>query len=131
MDSDDNDGDEGTGDDLVDETWNKVPDSAIIRQTVYGPVTSPYTISELGNMGGSVFSDKIKTLNPGTWLNDEVLDFLFGLILQSEKSLRKQDPSRKSIFIFKTSFMLNLLGGGLPDDGGGRIIFSNVKKVYW
>ena len=126
MDSDDNDGDEGTGDDSVVDTWDKLPDSVIIRRTIYGPDTSPYTIATLGNMGGSIFSDKIKTLNPGTWLNDEVLDFLFGLILQSEKSLRKQNPTRKSFFIFKTSFMFNLLDGGMPDDCG-MITFSKVK----
>ena len=86
---------------MVGDTWNRLPDLVIICQTVYSPDTSSYIIAIVGNMSRSIYNDKIKILNPGEWLNDEVLDYIMGLMLQREKYLQDQNPDQESFFIFK------------------------------
>ena len=79
---------------MVGDTWDKLPNLVIICKTVYGHDTSPYIISRVGNMSKLRYNNKIKTLDPGEWLNDEVLDFIIGLMLQCEKSLCDQNPDQ-------------------------------------
>ena len=92
--------------------WVNLPDSEIICQTVYGPDTGPYQLAAVGNMRGTIFNDKIKTLNPGVWLNDEVVNFMIGLMLQDEEESRPRNPKQKSYFIFTSQFMAQLLNRG-------------------
>ena len=49
--------------------WNNLTDSEIIRRTVYGPDVPSYELAVVGNGRGSIYNDKIKTLNLGIWLN--------------------------------------------------------------
>lgn len=69
---------EGVGNNMVpgNVDWDKLPDLAIICQTICGPNTCLYQIAEIGNMGGSIYNDKVKTFNPGVLLNDEVVNFI-------------------------------------------------------
>ena len=63
--------------------WNKLTDSEIIRRTVYGPDVRSYDFAVVGGNGRrSIYNNKIKTLNPGIWLNDEVVDFMNGLLMR-------------------------------------------------
>ena len=76
---------------MVVDALDNLPDSEIIRQIIYEPIKSLYAIATLGNMTGSIFDDKIKTLNPGEWLNDEVVNFIIRLMLQGETCLCEQN----------------------------------------
>ena len=40
--------------------WDNLPDSQIIRRTVYGPDADPYKLATVGNGRGTIFNDKIK-----------------------------------------------------------------------
>ena len=71
-----------------------------------------------------------KTLNPGEWLNDKVVNFIIGLMLQGEGTLREQNPDWESCFIFKSTFMSQLLNEGSPDNNG-TYKYSNVIKYTY
>ena len=77
-------------------------------------------------MSGTIFNDKIKTLNPGVWLNDKVVNFMIELMLQDEEALRWWNPDRESYFIFTSLFMAQLLNRG-PIGTDGEYTYANVK----
>ena len=74
------------------------------------------------------FNDKIKTLNPGIWLNDEVVDFMNGLLMQKFRdACLRQEPDQGSYFIFPSQFM----NRSLNKEGkvrNGMYTFDNVKR---
>ena len=65
-------------------------------------------------------------MNPGVWLNDEIVNFMIGLMLQDEEALRLQNPKQKSYFIFTSQFMAQLLNRG-SNDMDGEYTYAKVK----
>ena len=108
--------------------WKKRTDSEIICGTVYGPDVCSYELAKVGGSGhGCIFYDKIKTLNSGIWLNDEVVDFMNGLLMRNLRdTCLLQEPDQGSYFIFPTQFMNRLMNkeGEVRD---GLYTFENVR----
>ena len=105
--------------------WDNLLDSDIIRQTVYGPNTGSYPLAAVGNMGGTIFNDNIKTSNSGVWLNEDVVNFMIGLMLQDKETLRQQNPNQGSYFIFNSQFMAQLSNRELSGIDG-MYTYANV-----
>ena len=106
----------------------QLPDSELIRQTVYGPDVTPFPLAYVGNALGTIWSNKIKTLTPGIWLMDEVMDFINGLLnLKCAEACLLQDPDQQSYFIFPSQFMNQLLNK-FGEVGGGEYTFENVVR---
>ena len=109
----------------------RLPDSELIRQTVYGPDVTPFPLAYVGNALGTIFSNKIKTLTPGIWLMDEVVDFINGLLnLKCTEACLLQDADQQSYFVFPSKFMAHLLNKG-GDVGGGEYTFENVVRYTY
>ena len=65
---------------------------------------------------------KIRCMQPGTWLNDEIINFYIQMILQRDKALCNKFPERRKSQAFNSFFMDKLI----VDSGGYN--FNNVKK---
>ena len=73
--------------------WNNLTDSEIIHRTVYGPDIPSYELAVVGNGRGSIYNNKIKTLNLSIWFNNKVVDFMNGLLMQKFiESCLRQEP---------------------------------------
>lgn len=64
----------------------------------------------------------IQCLKPGTWLNDEVINFYMCMLQERDEALCKQFPNRRSSHFYNSFFISKLL------DADGRYNYNNVKR---
>ncbi len=72
-------------------------------------------------IGGNIYRKDIKTLKPGEWLNDEVINKYMELLKERDTLLCSKFPTRKASHFFNIHF-LTLLGTG------DKYSFKNVEK---
>ena len=77
----------------------------------------------------SVQRGSIQTLQPGSWLNDEVIHYFYEMLKKRDEEMCKQDPSRKRSHFFKSFFMTKLLNEGNSNPAlDGKYDYGNVKR---
>ena len=90
------------------------PLTDVQQQQVLAALCPPYNDDILVfKFGIPVTRQKAKCLNPGLWLNDEVINFQMQLLQDYDKRLCANIPSRKQSHFFYHSFMNKLLPRGL------------------
>ena len=105
----------------------QLPALELIRRTLYGPFVTEFQLTHIGNLG-SILSNNIKSLIPGTWLKGKVLDFIGGLLnFKCTEDGLLQDPKQQSYFIYPFQFRTALLNKG-DKFRDGKYTYENVIK---
>lgn len=70
----------------------------------------------------SIQRGSIRKLQPGQWLNDEVIHFYLTLLAHRDADLTQKDPARKRTHFFKSFFITKLL------DDDREYSYKNVRR---
>ena len=81
----------------VDNVFNRIDDEGLVNFKYNIPITVSH----------------FKKLMPDTWLNDEIINFYFGMLQERNNNLRARFPHTKRLLFFNTFFMTKLLGDDL------------------
>lgn len=102
-------------------------ETEIVREAMYG-IGNPQEI--LAKEGpDTVQRQNLQTLQPGQWLNDEVIHHFYLMLAKRDEDMCKQDPSRKRSHFFKSFFMTKLLNEGHANPSmEGQYEYRNVKR---
>ena len=96
-------------------------EAAIVRDAIYG-IGRPDEILATSETD-SVQRQSLHKLQPGVWLNDEVIHYFLLMLARRDAELAaKQQPGRKRCHFFKSFFITKLL-----DEAGGYN-YKNVKR---
>lgn len=95
----------------------------VVHNAMYGNGPSTEILAKVGP--NSVQRQSMHRLQPGEWLNDEVINAFHVLLDQRDGELCKLDPDRKRNHWFKTLFMTKLLNEGSSND---KYEYKNVKR---
>jgi hypothetical protein len=75
----------------------------------------------------SVQQQSMWTLQPGQWVNDEVIHYFLLMLAKRDEELCRNDPSRKRCHFFKSFFMTKVLNEGHATMDG-QYEYRNVKR---
>lgn len=100
--------------DLTDE------EAEIVRDAIYG-IGRPDEILATSDTD-SVQRQSLHKLQPGVWLNDEVIHYFLLMLARRDAELAAKQPGRKRCHFFKSFFITKLL-----DEAGGYN-YKNVKR---
>ena len=97
----------------------------IVRNAMFGIGPEHEVIAQVGT--DSVQRGSIQRLQPGEWLNDEVIHYFYVMLALRDAEMCAQDSSRKRCHFFKSFFMTKMLneGHGTMD---GQYQYSNVRQ---
>ncbi|KAL3913872.1 MAG: hypothetical protein SGARI_000432, partial [Bacillariaceae sp.] len=98
-----------------------------IREAMFGYGPENEIIAQDGNGADNVLRRSMQTLQPGQWLNDEVIHYFYLMLAKRDAELCKLDPSRKRSHFFKSFFMTKLLNEG-DATRDGEYEYKNVKR---
>ncbi|KAG7356284.1 Ulp1 protease family protein [Nitzschia inconspicua] len=97
----------------------------IVEMAVRGPGRGEEVIAQSGT--DSVLRQSIRTLQPGQWLNDEVIHYFLVMLANRDEELCKKDPTRKRSHFYKSFFITKLLNEG-DATCDGQYEYRNVKR---
>ena len=92
----------------------------IVREAIYG-IGRPDEILATSDTD-SVQRQSLHKLQPGVWLNDEVIHYFLLMLARRDAELAAKEPGRKRCHFFKSFFITKLL-----DEAGGYN-YKNVKR---
>ena len=98
-----------------------VDESDKINRILQGPTSTDEVLIEKFNI--PMTSAKLSCLRPGTWLNDEVINFCMLMLEERDIKLSEIYPSRKKSHYFNSFFMEKLLG-----QGHKKYAYDDVKR---
>mmetsp|Transcript_2270 Transcript_2270/g.6496 ORF Transcript_2270/g.6496 Transcript_2270/m.6496 type:complete len:543 (+) Transcript_2270:176-1804(+) len=75
----------------------------------------------------SVQQQSMWTLQPGQWVNDEVIHYFLLMLTKRDEEMCKNDPNRKRSHFFKSFFITKLLNEGHATMDG-QYEYRNVKR---
>lgn len=75
----------------------------------------------------TVQRSSMQSLQPGTWVGDEIIHYFYLMLGNRDEEMCKQDPSRKRSHFFKSFFMTKLLNEG-HHSRDGQYEYNNVKR---
>jgi hypothetical protein len=102
-------------------------EASLVRASMYGGGPSAEILAESAT--DTVQRQSIRTLQPGKWLNDEVIHYFYLMLAKRDEDMFKQDPSRKRSHFFKSFFLTKLLNEGHSDPAmEGTYEYRNVKR---
>jgi hypothetical protein len=97
----------------------------IVYEAMHGHGPSNEVVHSLGP--DSVQRASMHRLQPGQWLNDEVIHYFYVMLGQRDEEMCRQDPTRKRSHFFKSFFMTKLLNEGNAELEG-TYEYRNVKR---
>lgn len=97
----------------------------VVNHAIYGLGRNDDVLAKIGP--DSVLRESMHRLQPGQWLNDEVVHFFYSMLAVRDQEFCKQDPSRKPCHFFKSFFMTKLLNEGHPTMDG-QYEYRQVKR---
>jgi hypothetical protein len=102
-------------------------EEAAVNNAMYGGGPDNEILYSLGP--DSVQRASLHRLQPGEWLNDEVISYFYVMLAKRDEELCSQDPSRKRSHFFKSFFMTKLLNEGHTDPAmEGTYDYRQVKR---
>jgi hypothetical protein len=102
-------------------------ENAIVRNAMYGIGPDHEILAQVGS--DSVQRGSIHRLQPGQWLNDEVIHYFYVMLAARDEELCHNDSSRKRSHFFKSFFMTKLLNEGNTNVAlDGKYDYRNVKR---
>lgn len=101
----------------------------VSRRTISHFLYIPGTGNEVLQQEGtdSVNRASMRTLQPGQWLNDEVISLFFVMLGKRDEELCRADPNKKRCHFFKSFFMTKLINVGHAELDG-VYEYRNVKR---
>ena len=85
----------------------------LIQEAIWGGGPSNEILQSEGT--DSVQRESMRKLQPGQWLNDEIIHFFYVMLGKRDEELCKADPNRKRSHFFKSFFITTLLNEGHRD----------------
>ena len=85
----------------------------LIQEAIWGGGPSNEILQSEGT--DSVQRESMRKLQPGQWLNDEIIHFFYVMLGKRDEELCKADPNRKRSHFFKSFFITTLLNEGHSD----------------
>jgi Ulp1 family protease len=102
-------------------------EQAIVQDAIYGKGSPSDVIAQVDS--DVVVRESMRRLQPGQWLNDEVIHYFLIMLAKRDEGLAKQDPSRGRCHFFKSFFITKLLNEGHANpDIEGTYEYRNVKR---
>jgi Ulp1 family protease len=102
-------------------------EQAIVDDAMYGKGSLSDVIAQADS--DVVVRESMRRLQPGQWLNDEVIHYFLIMLAKRDEGLAKQDPSRSRCHFFKSFFITKLLNEGHADpEVDGTYEYRNVKR---
>jgi sentrin-specific protease 1 len=99
----------------------------IVRNAMYGIGPGDEVLARAGS--DFVQRSSIQTLQPGQWLNDEVIHHFYLMLSKRDEAMCQQDSSRKRSHFFKSFFFTKLLNEGHSNpDMDGKYEYRNVRR---
>jgi sentrin-specific protease 1 len=117
---------------LKDRTCSLMPkftqqEQSIVRNAIFGKGPPNQVIAQIGS--DSVQRRSLQRLQPGKWLNDEVIHYFLIMLAKRDEVLCSQDSNRKPTHFFKSFFLTKLLNEGDADASkNGKYEYRNVKR---
>ena len=102
-------------------------EQGIVRNAMYGMGPDDEVLARAG--ADTVQRQSMQTLQPGQWLNDEVIHHFYLMLSKRDEEMCEKDPSRKRSHFFKSFFITKLLNEGHSDPNmDGTYEYRNVKR---
>jgi Ulp1 family protease len=100
---------------------------AIVDEAIYGVGPPSQIVAQVDT--DVVVRESMHRLQPGQWLNDEVIHYFLIMLSKRDEELNKQDPSRGRSHFFKSFFITKLLNEGHANpEIEGTYDYKNVKR---
>jgi len=100
-------------------------ESSLVHRAMHGPSDEFLAKSETD----TVQRQSIQTLEPGQWLNDEVIHYFYLMLARRDEEMCRNDPSRKRSHFFKSFFITKILNEGHRNPAiEGKYEYKNVKR---
>lgn len=98
-----------------------------VEEAIYGIGPPAQIVAQVDT--DVVVRESMHRLQPGQWLNDEVIHYFLIMLSKRDEELNMQDPSRGRSHFFKSFFITKLLNEGHANpDIDGTYDFKNVKR---
>lgn len=97
----------------------------IIKSAIWGAGRNDEVIASVGP--DSVQRESMHRLQPGQWLNDEVIHYFLVMLGKRDEDLCLKEPGKKRSHFFKSFFMTKLLNEGSASCDG-KYEYRNVKR---
>jgi sentrin-specific protease 1 len=102
-------------------------ETKLVRSAMYGMGNPIEVLAQYGT--DSVQRQSMQTLQPGQWLNDEVIHHFYVMLSNRDEDLCAQDNNRLRSHFFKSFFITKLLNEGHANPAmEGRYEYRNVKR---
>ena len=99
----------------------------VVRTAMYGIGPGDEVLARAGS--DFVQRSSIQTLQPGQWLNDEVIHHFYLMLSKRDEEMCQNDPSRKRSHFFKSFFITKLLNEGHSNPAmDGKYEYRNVRR---
>jgi sentrin-specific protease 1 len=99
----------------------------IVQQAIYGQGPPGQIVAQLDT--DIVIRESMQRLQPGEWLNDEVIHYFMVMLAKRDEALCKKNPLRRRSHFFKSFFITKLLNEGHADPSiDGTYDYRNVKR---
>jgi hypothetical protein len=99
----------------------------IIRNAFLGAGHDDDIIAQVGSSGHKVTRQAMKSLKPGIWVEDEVINAFFHLLSKRDGELCKNDVTRKRNGFFNSFFVTKLLNEG-HTNRSGEYEYGNIRN---
>jgi hypothetical protein len=76
----------------------------------------------------SVQRSSLRTLRPGEWVTDSVIDYFFVTLRKRDERFCSEEQGRKRTHFFKSLFISRLLNEGNKNPMEGTYCYNNVKR---
>jgi sentrin-specific protease 1 len=104
-----------------------VEEQQIVQKSVYGKGPLNEVLAKVGT--DSVRRESMHRLQPGKWLNDEIIHYFFKMLAIRDEKMSQADPSRKRSHFFKSFFVTKQLNEGHDDPNmEGKYEYKNVER---
>lgn len=106
-------------------------EKTIVQEAIYGEGPSKEVVARSG--ADWVLRGSIQTLQPGQWLNDEVINYFFRMLSQRDQQLCQGDSFRRRCHFFNSFFMIKVVVRNLSKKPAQEIFedtydYKNVQR---
>jgi sentrin-specific protease 1 len=102
-------------------------EQSVVKKAIYGHGPPNEVLARIGS--DSVQRRSLHLLQPGEWLNDEVIHYFLVMLANRDEELCRQDSNRNPTHFFKSFFLTKLLNEGDADPAkDGKYEYRNVRR---
>lgn len=95
----------------MEDRFAAIPDNSFVMNHLYGDGALDEIVAKHPSHGTSVQRRNLQTLQPGTWLSDEIINYFFILLRDRDRQLQKRSLRSCRGNVFSNSFFFSKLLG--------------------